>query len=349
MRVRPVLPIGFGVLLAATAVFAGSQPLAVSPGDPSKLVLIADLCPTFSWSQVDGAKGYELVVYRLGHDGEEAQPVFTRRISGSALAWTPALDHCLAKGGRYAWSVRAMGRDEMSRWSAPSLFQVAAGPSQVEFEAALQVVRGFLDAEDGARSMSSTDETQAEPKSRTEASASSPIPAVPATTQLSADGIIEATSFSGSGSLLTAVNADTLDGMDSTDFSTGAHTIDTTAATLCATGEYLDGDGTCAAKLALNDLAGCTGGDVPIRRYDGTWVCGVPFTVVTEPMPLGHATVSCPPGIGWTGWAAVGCDPSPTCHIPVEVSFTVYWDDMEVDCGGGPGNYCLLLCGRQTR
>ena len=49
MRVHRVLPVGVCVLLAAAVVFAGSNPVAVSPGDASKLVLIADPCPTFSW------------------------------------------------------------------------------------------------------------------------------------------------------------------------------------------------------------------------------------------------------------------------------------------------------------
>jgi hypothetical protein len=112
--------------------------VTVSPGDPSKLVLIESRCPTFSWGQVDGAKSYQLIVYRLGEDGEEAQSVLRQRISGSALGWTPSLNRCLERGGRYAWSVRAVGEKAASDWSSPRLFQVASGTTTEELEAALR-------------------------------------------------------------------------------------------------------------------------------------------------------------------------------------------------------------------
>lgn len=150
MRNGWVLLMGIGGLLAAAAGAAGSQePLAVSPGDSTRLVLIADSCPTFSWVAVDGAQSYELVVYRIGAQSEEAEPVFTRRIAGSALSWTPSLDRCLERGGHYAWSVRAIKVEQVSEWSPPSLFQVAAGPNEAEFEAAMTVVWRYLAIEDG--------------------------------------------------------------------------------------------------------------------------------------------------------------------------------------------------------
>ena len=66
------LVIGLCGLLVTTTVVAASTPMAVSPGDPSKLVLIVDACPTFSWGQVDWATSYELVVYQVGEEGEAA-------------------------------------------------------------------------------------------------------------------------------------------------------------------------------------------------------------------------------------------------------------------------------------
>ena len=145
MRVQRVLLVGLCGLWVATAVIAGSKPVAVSPGDASKLVLIGDTCPTFSWGQVDGARGYELVVYRLGEDGEEARPVLRETFAGSVSGWTPSLSRCLERGGQYAWSVRAVSRRQPSDWSSPSLFEVAAGPSEVEFDAAVAVVRQYLE------------------------------------------------------------------------------------------------------------------------------------------------------------------------------------------------------------
>ena len=57
------------VLAGAQAVLAATVPVAVSPGSAESVTTIEARCPTFSWGAVEGAKGYELVVYRLGQDG----------------------------------------------------------------------------------------------------------------------------------------------------------------------------------------------------------------------------------------------------------------------------------------
>lgn len=124
MRVRGVVPSAVCGVLAATVVFAGSGPVTVSPGDASELVSVRDICPTFSWGGVDGASSYELIIYRLGIEGQVAKRVYTRRIPAAALAWTPSLDRCLEWGGRYAWSVRAHMVDGPTAWAEPSLFRV---------------------------------------------------------------------------------------------------------------------------------------------------------------------------------------------------------------------------------
>jgi hypothetical protein len=91
-----------------------------------------------------GAEGYELVVYRVTGDSEDTTPVLRQSFSGSVFGWTPSLDRCLDRGGRYAWTVRAVGVKETSEWSTPSLFEVASGPSEAEFEAAMAVVQEYL-------------------------------------------------------------------------------------------------------------------------------------------------------------------------------------------------------------
>ena len=48
-------------LVTASSSLAGQSPVAVSPGDASKLALVEGRCPTFSWDAVDGARSYELV------------------------------------------------------------------------------------------------------------------------------------------------------------------------------------------------------------------------------------------------------------------------------------------------
>ena len=60
MRVERWIPIAGCCLLAAAAVAAGSQPVAVSPGTPTG-ALIGDTCPTFSWGGIPEAWSYELV------------------------------------------------------------------------------------------------------------------------------------------------------------------------------------------------------------------------------------------------------------------------------------------------
>jgi hypothetical protein len=129
------------LLALAGAALAAEAPVAVSPGHASKLARVEARCPTFSWGEVEGAKSYELVVYRVGERGEQAEPLLRQSFPGSVESWTPSLDSCLERGGQYAWSVRAVGGRDASEWSSPSLFDVAPGPSEAEFEEAVAVVR----------------------------------------------------------------------------------------------------------------------------------------------------------------------------------------------------------------
>jgi hypothetical protein len=136
----------------ASAVAAGASgpaPRAVSPGS-ERGASIGDRCPTFSWSALEGASSYELVVYRLDDLGVEAIPVLAERIAGAASSFTPPLDRCLARATPYAWSVRAAVEDGVSSWADPILFTVAAEPPAEELAATLDLVRRHLVAEDGA-------------------------------------------------------------------------------------------------------------------------------------------------------------------------------------------------------
>ena len=114
-----------GVALAAASAWGAEVPVAVSPGSDSELVRVEARCPTFSWGAVVGAQRYELVVYRVGDGGEEARAVLEQAIAGAALSWTPSLGGCLERGGRYAWSVRALGGGGEGEWSPPMWFEVA--------------------------------------------------------------------------------------------------------------------------------------------------------------------------------------------------------------------------------
>ena len=136
----------YGLLggLVSHAVGAAQRPTTVSPGGRAG-TLIESHCPTFSWGPVARAKSYELVIYILDEDGStETQVVLRKNIPGGGLSWTPSMDRCLEAGREYAWVVRGRNREGSTDWSRPRLFEVAAGPSEGEFEEALAVVRAYL-------------------------------------------------------------------------------------------------------------------------------------------------------------------------------------------------------------
>lgn len=135
------------VVLGTGVSSAGQAPVPVSPGDPETLALVEARCPTFSWATVDGAVGYELVVYQVAEQGEKAEPVLRQSLPGGVSSWTPSFDRCLARAGRYAWSVGAAGPAGSTEWSKASLFQVASASSELAFEEALEIVRSYLATE----------------------------------------------------------------------------------------------------------------------------------------------------------------------------------------------------------
>jgi hypothetical protein len=97
--------------------------------------------PTFAWGGLEGAQSYELVVYRVGRQDAEADPILSHRTAGPSFAWTPSLDRCLLPGEDYAWSVRAITRDGLSEWAEPLFFEIAPQPSAEELAAALELLR----------------------------------------------------------------------------------------------------------------------------------------------------------------------------------------------------------------
>lgn len=136
------------IACSATVGRAAEVPVVGSPGTPDGVDIAAD-CPTFHWGSVPGAEGYELVVYRVTADGEEADAALQKRFTAPIDGWTPSIGDCLERGESYAWVVRAVGPpDGKSAWSAASLFRVARAPSQAELERALEVVREYVEARD---------------------------------------------------------------------------------------------------------------------------------------------------------------------------------------------------------
>ena len=151
-----VVVIATGTLVALPAV-ASNGPAGVSPGAPDRSPLVRDGCPGFSWELAPGTEHYDVVVYRFAadigagteSDLENAAEVLYARVPGGATGWTPALDECLAPGGRFVWFVRAVfdsETGEASDWSEAMLFSVAAALSAQEVERALDVLHLYIES-----------------------------------------------------------------------------------------------------------------------------------------------------------------------------------------------------------
>jgi hypothetical protein len=134
--------------VASAAPSTGAR--GVSPGSDAG-VLIGNSCPTFSWTAVEGADAYELVVYDVGGLAWGASPAIAERIPGGALSWSPSLERCFERGVTYAWSVRAAIGDGVSQWAEPLFFAVTAEPSAPDVAGARDHVGRPLAAWEGER------------------------------------------------------------------------------------------------------------------------------------------------------------------------------------------------------
>ena len=140
---RLLAVIGSAILLGAPC-WARSRPEAVSPGAPGQPGRTEARCPTFSWGELPGAMRYELVVYRISGEGEDAPPVIEKSFTGAVDSWTPSLDECLERGTRYAWSLRAISLKGASEWSVPLLFEIALDPRWTTLEETSRIVARYL-------------------------------------------------------------------------------------------------------------------------------------------------------------------------------------------------------------
>jgi hypothetical protein len=148
------------VLVAATAAAVSAIQVAqpVSPGGVRAFPALENRCPTFSWTAVDGARGYELVVYPLpdreallatSAESAKAQldglrPALRVLLPARASSWTPSGAGCLVAGESYAWAVRTRSAGGELAASDTLLFQIAATPSRREVSEALTVLREYL-------------------------------------------------------------------------------------------------------------------------------------------------------------------------------------------------------------
>jgi subtilisin-like proprotein convertase family protein len=201
-----------------------------------------------------------------------------------------------------------MGEETPSDWSPPSLFQVASGPSAVEFEEALAVVRRYLE---GHREAESTGK-QALPSSPEESrrdSSEGPASAAPAPTQLGVEGNIDATSFTGDGSNLAGVATDAELGAHAG--AAGAHhdqTVDTTC----------DGAGCDGSSFTNLNATNLSTGTVAEPRVDPAMTRDTEMAAALEALdcPAGHFVARVDGG-------------APVCRTP-------FWELTTSPSGGTP-------------
>jgi hypothetical protein len=168
------------VTLGVASVSAGERrSVPVSPGQTDRFAPIADPCPTFSWSDLPGAEGYELVVYELPALGELTNPTpealerlevlepAVRQSLPRTTAWTPDLDRCLERSKSYAWLVRAVAESpptgEAARWSEPRFFTIGRREREPEPTPSAEPLPLSLDA-DRQRSSTSDAPLVAKPR-----------------------------------------------------------------------------------------------------------------------------------------------------------------------------------------
>jgi len=136
MKRRTLVCLGLLGLLVVLGPAAQVVPVAVSPGRAGGVAIVAELCPTFSWTSVDWAVGYRVSVFealgigvvsyeQMASGGTE--PVLSREIEGRGLSWTPSSEEGLRTGAIYVWYVEAMSLSGPGVWSAGKVFIVDAG------------------------------------------------------------------------------------------------------------------------------------------------------------------------------------------------------------------------------
>ena len=137
---------GAALIVLSTLVAIGARaqsPVPVSPGSPATVVTVSGRCPTFLWTEAQGAEAVDLVVYLLPDVGMTGplERFLSIRLPGSAGGWTPSVTRCLEPGKRYAWSVRADRGELLTEWSEANLFEIAGLPSLTELEEAVAALR----------------------------------------------------------------------------------------------------------------------------------------------------------------------------------------------------------------
>lgn len=132
------------ILVPAFGWSVQAVPVAVSPGSGNGLQLVSDPCTTFSWAGTKNAQGFTLAVYEVAEAGQLGRMLVRHPLPPGASSWTMPAGRCLSRGKTYAWTVGESGKGEGLSWSEAVVFKVTAGPSEAEFEEALELVRQYV-------------------------------------------------------------------------------------------------------------------------------------------------------------------------------------------------------------
>jgi len=132
-RTAGVLALGWIILAGGVGANENKATVVlVSPAAAGREAQVVSPCPTFSWSEVSGARGYRLVVF--GADGDAAalgdEPLVEVELPARASSWTPGMQECLEPGRRYGWAVGLVLEEGRLRWSEVAVFQVTAGANR---------------------------------------------------------------------------------------------------------------------------------------------------------------------------------------------------------------------------
>ncbi len=125
----------------------GDNPMTVSPGGETEVATVTQSCPTFSWSAVNQAASYRIVVFQNIEDyvlsfedmATKSSPVISKDISGPALSWTLSSEESLQNGNTYVWYVK--GKDTfgntLGSWSNGRIFKVEHPATMADVEGKL--------------------------------------------------------------------------------------------------------------------------------------------------------------------------------------------------------------------
>ena len=126
----------FLMVITSGSIWAVTTPVTISPGTSQVVSSASECCPTFSWSAVKEADGYEIAVFVVDDPGnlvpdilydelmQLSEPVLSANIPAPALSWTPSRDQAFTPSQTYAWCIRSQKLNRPGEWSDTAFFKI---------------------------------------------------------------------------------------------------------------------------------------------------------------------------------------------------------------------------------